>query len=230
MFSALSLFLIFAATTVAAKTKDDAVHAAEVASANAATLDQRISNGEKIFMANCAACHQATGKGLPGAFPPLVSSDYFAEDPMKAVHAVLNGLSGEITVNGTKYNAVMPNLSYISDSDVADVVTYVVNSFGNKGGDINAAQVAAARGGEKVTGPADHPVSAGAEMAYKAAPSAISAEDTKGFIDSEGPKMTQTEFDAATEIFFQRCTGCHGVLRKGATGKFNIYNTVHDIY
>ena len=53
------------------KTKDDAVHAAELASANAATKSERISNGEKLFMANCAACHQATGKGLPGAFPPL---------------------------------------------------------------------------------------------------------------------------------------------------------------
>ena len=85
----LSLSLIFAATVVAAKTKDDVVHAAEVASANAATFDQRISNGEKLFVANCAACHQVTGKGLPGAFPPLVASDYFADDPMKAVLAVL---------------------------------------------------------------------------------------------------------------------------------------------
>jgi nitrite reductase (NO-forming)/hydroxylamine reductase len=219
LLSALSLCLILAVTSVTAKTKDDAVHAAEVASANAATLDQRISNGEKLFMANCAACHQANGKGLPGAFPPVAASDYIADDPMKAVHAVLNGLSGPITVNGTEYNAVMPQLSYMSDSDVADVVTYVVNSFGNKGGEINTAQVAAARGGDKVTEPADHPVSAGAEMAYSGAPSAISAEDTRGFIDSEGPNMTQAEFDIATEVFFQRCAGCHGVLRKGATGK-----------
>ena len=56
-------------------------------------------------------------------------------------------------------------------------------------------------------------------MAYKGAPSAISAEDTKRFIDSEGPQMTQAEFDVATEVYFQRCAGCHGVLRKGATGK-----------
>ncbi len=215
----LSLALVTVVTTVAAKTKDDAVHAAEVASANAATKSERISNGEKLFMANCAACHQASGKGLPGAFPPLAASDYIADDPMKAVHAVLNGLAGPITVNGVKYNAQMPPLSYMSDSDVADVVTFVINSFGNKGGDINAAQVSAARGGEKVTGPSDHPVSAGAEMAYSGAPSAISGADTRKFIDSEGPNITQDEFHTATEIFFQRCAGCHGVLRKGATGK-----------
>ena len=215
----LALSMAFAVSNAAAKSKDDAVHAAEVASANAATLSERISNGEKLFSTHCAACHQATGKGLPGAFPPLADSDYIADDPMKAVHAVLNGLTGPITVNGLDYNAVMPNLSYLSDSDVADVVTFVINSFGNKGGDINAAQVAAARGGEKVTGPSDHPVSAGAEMAYSGAPTAMSGEDTRKFIDSEGPGITQAEFDTATEIFFQRCAGCHGVLRKGATGK-----------
>ncbi len=216
---ALLLCLAFVTATTTAKTKEDAVHAAEVASANAPTLEQRISSGEKVFTAHCAACHQANGKGLPGAFPPLAGSDYIASDPMKAVHAVLNGLSGPITVNGTDYNAVMRNLAYLSDSDVAGVVTFVINSFGNKGGEINVAQVAAERGGKKVTGPSDHPVSAGTEMTYQGAPLAISAQDTRSFIDSEGPNMTQGEFDTATEIFFQRCAGCHGVLRKGATGK-----------
>lgn len=219
LLSALSLCLIFALTTVTASTKDDAVHAAEVASASAPGKAERISNGEKLFAANCAACHQADGTGLNGAFPPLAASDYFAEDSMKAVHAVLNGLSGPITVNGKDYNAVMPNLSYMSDSDVADVVTFVFNSFGNQGGEVNAAQVAAARGGDKVTGPSDHPVASGAQMSYQGAPSTLTASDTRGFIDSEGPGITQVEYDAATEIFFQRCAGCHGVLRKGATGK-----------
>jgi nitrite reductase (NO-forming)/hydroxylamine reductase len=87
------------------------------------------------------------------------------------------------------------------------------------GGDVNAAQVAAARGGELVSGPADHPVASESQMSYQGAPLAITAEDTRSFIDSEGPNITQAEFDASTEMFFQRCAGCHGVLRKGATGK-----------
>jgi len=57
------------------------------------------------------------------------------------------------------------------------------------------------------------------ETAYEGAPSGINPEDTKGFIDSQGPKMTQAEFDKSKKIFFERCAGCHGVLRKGATGK-----------
>jgi len=216
---ALPLSLVLSIVNATAATKDDVVHAAEVASANAATLSERIGNGEKQYLANCSACHQVNGKGLSGAFPPLANSDYFASDPLKAVGAVLNGLSGPITVNGVDYNSVMPNLAYISDSDVADIVTYVINSFDNQGGEVNTAQVTAARGGQKVTGPADHPVAAETEMAYSGAPTAMSGKDTRKFIDSEGPKITQAEFDAATEIFFQRCAGCHGVLRKGATGK-----------
>jgi nitrite reductase (NO-forming)/hydroxylamine reductase len=212
--------IVFTATNCTAETDDAAaVHKAEVASANAVSKDDRISNGEKIYSANCAACHQANGKGLTGAFPPVAESDYLAEDPMRAVSAIINGLSGPITVNGVDYNSVMPSLSYMSDSDVADVVTFVINSFGNKGGEVNAAQVAAARGGDKVTGPADHPVASGAQMAYQGAPSTITSADTRNFIDSVGPGITQEEFDEATEVFFQRCAGCHGVLRKGATGK-----------
>ncbi len=192
-----------------------AVHAAE---ANARSLEERVAAGKTLFSAHCAACHQADGQGLTGAFPPLAGSDYLASGgPAVAINAILNGLTGPITVNGKDFNSVMPNLSYLSDSDVADIVTFVFNSWGNPGGEVNSAEVAAARGGDKVTGPSDHPVSTSEQMAYQGAPSAI--EDAKGYIDSEGPKMTQAEFDEATQIFFQRCAGCHGVLRKGATGK-----------
>ncbi len=219
MFPILVLSFTLATVGAVADTNDDAVHAAEVASANVASLEDRINNGESHFQNICAACHQADGSGLNGAFPPLAGSDYLAEDPMRAVKAILNGLSGPITVNGKQYNAVMPNLSYLKDQDVADVVTYVLNSFGNKGGEINAAQVSAARGGEVVTAPSDHPVTSKTEMKYQGAPLTISPKETRQYIDTEGPQMTVDEYTQATEIFFQRCAGCHGVLRKGATGK-----------
>ncbi len=190
-----------------------------MAAANAPTMEERMANGEQLYIAQCAACHQADGSGLTGAFPPLAESDYFADDPMLAVAAVVNGLSGPITVNGVDYNAVMPNLSSLGDQDVADVVTFVLNSFGNGGGEVNAAQVAAVRGGDMVTGPADHPVPSEEDLAYRGAPSPITVEDARQFIDSEGPNMTHAEFDVATGLYFERCAGCHGVLRKGATGK-----------
>jgi nitrite reductase (NO-forming)/hydroxylamine reductase len=132
---------------------------------------------------------------------------------------VINGLSGPITVNGVEYKAVMPNLSHLSDREVADVVTFVLNSFGNAGGEVSPAEVAAVRGGEMVVGPADHPVQTEGELAYQSQPSPIDMESAGQFIDSEGPKITQADFETATKLYFERCAGCHGVLRKGATGK-----------
>ncbi len=193
-----------------------AVHAAEAASV---TTEERIERGRELYDQHCVACHQAEGQGLPGAFPPLADSDYLDQGAMVAVEAVINGLSGPITVNGVEYNAVMPALAYLSDSDVADIVTFVMNSWDNPGGEVNAAEVAAARAGEDVSGPADHPVSSSEEMAYRGAPSAAGSEKMTRFIDSEGPNMTHAEYDEATQIYFERCAGCHGVLRKGATGK-----------
>jgi nitrite reductase (NO-forming)/hydroxylamine reductase len=193
-----------------------AVHAAEAAKV---TTEERIASGEKLFATHCSACHQANGQGINGAFPPLAGSDYLEQGGMVAVGAVLHGLSGPITVNGVDYNSVMPPLSYLNDSEVADVVTFVINSWDNPGGEVSPAEVAAARNGEPVTGPADHPVSSRGELAYSGAPTAMTGEETRRLIDSEGPPMTHPEFDVAQEIYFQRCAGCHGVLRKGATGK-----------
>jgi len=212
------LFALGLTGPVNAADQATAGHAAEVATANN-SLDERIARGGNLYSTNCTACHQAQGQGLGGAFPPLAGSDYFADDPLRIVDTVLNGLSGPITVNGEEYNALMPAMGYLSDEDVADIATFVLNSWGNGGGEVQAAQVAAMRGGEAVTGAADHPVQGEGVMAYKGTPSAIDATSTSGFIDSEGPGMTQAEFDETTKLYFERCAGCHGVLRKGATGK-----------
>lgn len=127
--------------------KVDPAVAVREANAGARSPEERMAAGKNLYAAHCAACHQSGGQGLAGAFPPLAGSDYLASGgPPAAVDAVLNGLTGPITVNGKDFNSVMPNLSYLSDSDVADVVTFVFNSWGNSGGEVNAAEVAAARG------------------------------------------------------------------------------------
>ncbi len=196
-----------------------ATHQAEVASAGAPSLEERVERGKALYGTHCAACHQANGQGLAGAFPPLAASDYFAGDELAIVRAVVNGLSGPITVNGVSYNTVMPPLGYLSDEEVADIATYVLNSWGNAGEVIEPAQVAAARGGDVVTEAATHPGEGENLVAYKGAPSAISSDAAVGYIDSDGPKITQEEFNHSKKLFFERCAGCHGVLRKGATGK-----------
>lgn len=94
------------------------------------TLAQKIEAGKQIYTQTCFACHQANGEGIPNAFPPLAKSDYLNADVKRAIDIVLHGISGEITVNGQKYNSVMTKQA-LSDEEVADVLTYVYNSWGN---------------------------------------------------------------------------------------------------
>lgn len=126
----------------------DTAEAERAGGANTRTLEERLAAGGKLYAAHCAACHQANGQGLTGAFPPLAGSDYLASGgPALAIDVVLNGLKGPITVNGREFNSVMPNLSYLNDDNVADIVTFVLNSWGNSGGEVDSAEVAAVRAG-----------------------------------------------------------------------------------
>jgi mono/diheme cytochrome c family protein len=108
-------------------------------------LQESIKRGEQIYTANCVSCHMMEGEGIAGAFPPLAKSDYLLADPERAIHHTIHGVSGEITVNGVTYNGVMPPQSHLSDEEVADVMNYILNSWGNKGKQISASQVKAKR-------------------------------------------------------------------------------------
>ncbi|SDS57202.1 dissimilatory nitrite reductase (NO-forming), copper type apoprotein [Winogradskyella sediminis] len=96
----------------------------------AKSFKEQMKFGKQIYMQTCFACHQAEGQGIPNAFPPLAKSDYLNADVNRAIGVVVNGLSGEITVNGNTYNSVMTK-QMISSDDVANVLTYVYNSWGN---------------------------------------------------------------------------------------------------
>jgi nitrite reductase (NO-forming) len=107
---------------------------------------KRIALGKRLYAANCAACHQPTGAGIPAAFPPLAKSDFLMKNKKRSIKAVVKGLSGAITVNGTKYDGVMPALT-LTDDQVASVLTYVRNAWGNKGKAVTTAEVTAVRSG-----------------------------------------------------------------------------------
>jgi nitrite reductase (NO-forming) len=96
----------------------------------AKSFEEQMEFGKKTYMQNCFACHQAEGQGVSNAFPPLAKSDYLNADVDRAIGVVLYGLTGEITVNGEKYNSVMTRQS-LSSEEVANVLTYVYNSWGN---------------------------------------------------------------------------------------------------
>jgi len=106
------------------------------------SMSDRMEIGARVYASNCLACHQENGAGIPGAFPPLAKSDYLMADEGRAIRAIAQGLSGEIEVNGVKYNGVMPLLN-LSDEATAHVMTYIRNSWGNEGGVTTVAEVRA---------------------------------------------------------------------------------------
>ena len=103
-----------------------------------------MQRGKELYTRHCMICHQASGQGAPGAFPPLAKSDFLLKDKPLAIRAVCEGLSGKITVNGEDYNNSMPPVA-LNDTETSDVLTFVLNSWGNDGGVISADEVKTVR-------------------------------------------------------------------------------------
>lgn len=98
-------------------------------------LKESIERGMLVYEDFCMNCHMPDGLGTPGAYPPLADSDYLMQKREASIKAVKYGLSGEITVNGVKYNSNMASLGLLDD-EVADVMNYILNTWGNADGKI----------------------------------------------------------------------------------------------
>lgn len=108
------------------------------------SLADRIADGKSIYNQTCLACHQSEGQGLANAFPPLAKSDFLNADINRAIDIVLHGKTGEIVVNGAKYNSVM-TAQNLTDDEIANVLTFVTHSWGNTKKEVTPAMVAAIR-------------------------------------------------------------------------------------
>jgi nitrite reductase (NO-forming) len=106
----------------------------------AKTTAERIQFGQVIFTNNCLACHQASGTGIKGAFPPLAKSDFLNANKDQAISTVVHGRSGEIVVNEEKYNSVMP-AQQLTDEEIANVLTYVYSQWDNSKKVVTPAEV-----------------------------------------------------------------------------------------
>ncbi len=115
VFALLALFVI----SVAFKSQDVA-------------LKQSMNDGKEVYAGLCIACHLSEGQGIANVFPPLAKSDYLMDDLDRSIKQLIEGSSGEMVVNGTKYNGAMPATG-LDDKDIANVLNYVRNSWGNKG-------------------------------------------------------------------------------------------------
>ncbi len=130
--------------------------AATAHAAGTLTKAEQIAAGKQLFTGTCSVCHQANGEGLANVFPPLAKSDYLAADPKRAMTIVTHGLTGKITVNGHEYDSVMPPMAQLTDDEVANILTYVLNSWDNPGGQISKEEVAKARAAAAPAAAAEH--------------------------------------------------------------------------
>ena len=102
-------------------------------------------NGKLVYTKYCLTCHQSNGSGVPGMYPPLTKTDWVQGDKDRLIQLMLKGLTGEITVNGQVYRTSMPSHHYLTDEQIADVLTWVRSNFGNSADAVTIQEVSAAR-------------------------------------------------------------------------------------
>jgi mono/diheme cytochrome c family protein len=104
-------------------------------------IQKSIAAGKKVFKKYCISCHQADGGGVPNMNPPLIQTTFVLGNKDSLIHIVLNGLKNT-TIDNETYNNPMPALgTVLKDQQIADVLTYIRNSFGNKASAITALEV-----------------------------------------------------------------------------------------
>ncbi len=130
--------------------------AAEALAEGTVSREQQIKAGSVLYRGTCSVCHQDNGAGIPAVFPPLAGSDYLMSDRQRAIGIVLNGLSGKISVNGIDYNSIMPPMSQLTDDEVANILSFTMNSWGNSGAVTTPQEVAAVRAATERTEGAAH--------------------------------------------------------------------------
>jgi mono/diheme cytochrome c family protein len=97
--------------------------------------------GKKVYNSVCLACHMRNGTGVPGMHPPITKSEFVNGDPNRLIKIVIEGLSGEMEIQGEIYNSIMPPQAHLTDQQIADVLTFVRGSFGNNSGPISLEKV-----------------------------------------------------------------------------------------
>lgn len=119
-------------------------------------------DGKQLFGAKCAACHQASGLGVAGVFPPLAASEWVLGDEKTLTHILLHGVVGEMQVKGNTYNGAMPAWNSLSDDELAAVLSYIRSDWGNQAPPILADTVKAQR---EATASRAEPYKGGKELA-----------------------------------------------------------------
>ena len=111
------------------------------------------ADGQQVYNGNCVACHQASGKGLPGVFPPLDGSEWVNGDERVLANILLHGITGEISVLGQTYKGAMPPFPQLSDAELAAVLSHVRSAWSNKAAPLKAELIEKERKSNSRTAP-----------------------------------------------------------------------------
>jgi mono/diheme cytochrome c family protein len=140
IYSILSLLILVSTTQLHAQ-----VHKPAGKKATGSSLAASVAAGQKVYTLYCLTCHQADGGGVQNMNPPLIKTTYVLGEKGKLIKIVLNGFNEGVEINGDTYTNAMPSLSILKDQEIADVLTYVRNSFTNKAPAVTLAEVKKAR-------------------------------------------------------------------------------------
>lgn len=139
-------FSLVAIQNICAQTKP----AAKKATAKAPeSMAASMANGQKVYLQYCLSCHQMDGGGVPNMNPPLVKTTYVLGDKVRLIKIVLNGFAQNVDIDGQSYSNTMPPQNMLKEQEIADVLTYVRNSFTNKASAVKVAEVKAVRSAAK---------------------------------------------------------------------------------
>jgi len=138
-------FLLFAILLLASCSNSNTSNSTSSSSSSVTTEEKTAyPEGKTVYQKTCITCHEASGNGMQGMYPPLANSDFLLADKYRAIHQVIKGSATKYTVNGTEYNGVMPP-QQLSDEEIANVLNYVYHSWGNNGFTLTAAEVKGVR-------------------------------------------------------------------------------------
>ncbi|WP_158996027.1 cytochrome c [Mucilaginibacter sp. L196] len=136
------LFLVIACNSLEAQVR----HSSKSAKSH---LALSIANGKLVYTQNCASCHQVDGHGVQNMNPPLIQTSYVLGDKTKLIKIILNGFNEDVEINGNTYSNTMASHDFLKDKEIADVLTYIRHSFGNKASAVSVAMVKSVRATKK---------------------------------------------------------------------------------
>ncbi|MEO6069060.1 MAG: cytochrome c [Chitinophagaceae bacterium] len=146
MKSTLIFCALLASISLHAQTKKVVTHKKVAAKAPSPTgMVASIARGKAIYATSCLSCHQADGGGVPNLNPPLIQTKWVLGNKRELIQWVLKGSKGKVEIDGETFHNTMPPQAYLTDLQIADALTYIRNSFGNKASPVLSSEVKAAR-------------------------------------------------------------------------------------